>query len=184
MGEVVTYETPRLRIRPLCSSDAESIHREGGNREIADTMISLPHPFPLDQVEQFIARMEAERENGEAFAFVIELKNNGEFVGCIEIRAIDREHKQAEISSWTARPFWGQGYMTEVVGAILPFAFDDLGMNRVYAFHMVRNPATGRVLQKNGFRQEGLLRQRVWKWDRFENVAIWAILKGDVGGSG
>jgi RimJ/RimL family protein N-acetyltransferase len=44
---------------------------------------------------------------------------------------------------------------------------------------MERNPATGRVLEKNGFRQEGMLRQRVRKWGRFEDVALLAILKQD-----
>ena len=41
---------------------------------------------------------------------------------------------------------------------------------------MLRNPGSGRVLEKNGFRQEGLLRQRVRKWGQFEDVALCAIL--------
>jgi ribosomal-protein-alanine N-acetyltransferase len=41
----------------------------------------------------------------------------------------------------------------------------------------LRNPASGRVLEKNGFKQEGLLRQRVKKWDRFEDVALCALLR-------
>jgi len=44
---------------------------------------------------------------------------------------------------------------------------------------MQRNPASGRVLQKNGFHQEGLLRERVRKWDRYEDVLLWAIVRSD-----
>jgi RimJ/RimL family protein N-acetyltransferase len=44
---------------------------------------------------------------------------------------------------------------------------------------MLRNPACGRVLEKNGFKLEGLLRQRVRKWGQFEDVSLWAILRKD-----
>jgi RimJ/RimL family protein N-acetyltransferase len=69
--------------------------------------------------------------------------------------------------------------MSEALKPMLRFAFEDLGLNRLYAYHMVRNPASGKVLQKNGFVQEGLLRQRVRKWGVFEDVALLAILHRD-----
>ena len=67
--------------------------------------------------------------------------------------------------------------MSEAVGAVVRFAFECLGLNRLFAYHMLRNPTSGRVLEKNGFSQEGLLRQRVQKWGQFEDVALWAILR-------
>lgn len=69
--------------------------------------------------------------------------------------------------------------MSEVVQAVLRYGFEDLGLNRLYAYHMTRNPASGRVLEKNGFQQEGVLRQRVRKWGVFEDVALWAVLADD-----
>ena len=44
---------------------------------------------------------------------------------------------------------------------------------------MTRNPASGRVLERNGFHREGVLRQRVRKWGRYEDVALWALLRED-----
>ena len=67
--------------------------------------------------------------------------------------------------------------MSEVVPVVVRYGFEGLGLNRLYAYHMLRNPASGRVLEKNGFKQEGLLRQRVRKWGQFEDVALWAILR-------
>ena len=58
-------------------------------------------------------------------------------------------------------------------------AFESLGLNRIHAHHMTRNPASGRVLQKIGMRREGLLRERIYKWDRFEDVAVYALLRSD-----
>ena len=69
--------------------------------------------------------------------------------------------------------------MSEVVQAMPGYAFGDLDLNQVYAHHRVRNPASGRVLQKNGFRNEGVLRQRVVKWSRYEDVVIQTVLADD-----
>jgi RimJ/RimL family protein N-acetyltransferase len=80
---------------------------------------------------------------------------------------------------WVGVDSWGQGYATEAATALLHFAFEELALNRVFACHMVRNPASGRVLKKIGMRREGLLRQRVRKWDVFEDIAILAILRQD-----
>lgn len=170
-------ETPRLRLRPLESSDAPAIQQEASVREIADTMISLPHPYPDGEAEQYIARQQTEREDGHSVTFAIEQKVKGELIGLVEIRNINRLHSQAELSFWLIVQAWGQGHMSEVVQVIVQYGLEALGLNRLYAYHMLRNPASGCVLEKNGFRQEGVLRQRVRKWGKFENVALWAILR-------
>jgi RimJ/RimL family protein N-acetyltransferase len=177
MIEQPTLDTPRLQLRPLERSDTLAIQRSAGNREIADSMISLPHPYPADEAECYFARHQAERKAGRAVAFIIEHKAEGWFCGLVEVRAIDRQHSLGELSFWLAVEAWGQGYMTEAVREVVRYGFEDLGLNRLYAYHMVRNPASGRVLEKNGFKQEGLLRQRVRKWGKFEDVALWAILQ-------
>lgn len=177
MIEKPILETPRLRLRPLERSDISAIQKAAGNREIADTMISLPHPYPANEAERYFARQQAESEAGRSVTFTIEHKAEGWFCGLVELRDIDREHSQGELSFWLAVEAWGQGYMSEVVQAVVRFGFEGLGLNRLYAYHMLRNPASGRVLEKNGFKQEGLLRQRVRKWGQFEDVALWAFLQ-------
>jgi RimJ/RimL family protein N-acetyltransferase len=172
-------ETPRLRLRPLELSDASAIQKAAGAREIADTMISLPHPYPAGEAERFIIRQQSEREAGRSVTISIEQKPEGWFCGLIELRDIDCEHLQAELSFWLAVDAWGQGYMSEVIHAVVRYGFASLGLNRLYAHHMLRNPACGRVLEKNGFKLEGLLRQRVRKWGQFEDVSLRAILRKD-----
>lgn len=171
--------TDRLDLRSVQPSDAPAIQQAAGAREIADTMISIPYPYPEGEAERYIARQLAERQEGLAVTYIIEEKMASRFCGLVEIRAIEREHSQAEMSFWTVVEVQGQGYMSEAVRAVLRYGFEDLDINRFYAYHMVRNPASGRVLEKNGFRQEGMLRQRVRKWGVFEDVALWAILRQD-----
>jgi RimJ/RimL family protein N-acetyltransferase len=69
--------------------------------------------------------------------------------------------------------------MSEALKPMISFGFDHLSLSRLYAYHMLRNPGSGRILQKNGFVQEGVLRQRVRKWGVFEDVALWAMLRQD-----
>ena len=179
MIENPVIETLRLRLCPLELSDSQAIQKAAGDRQIADTMISIPHPYPAGEAERYIARQQAEREAGCAVTFTIAKRENRLFLGLVAVRDIDREHSQAELSFWMKVDAWGRGYMTEVVQAVVQFGFESLGLNRLYAHHMLRNPASGRVLEKNGFKQEGLLRQRVQKWGKFEDVALWAILRQD-----
>ncbi len=179
MIEQTVLSTPRLRLRPLKQSDASAIQKAASDRMIADTMISLPHPYPAGEAGRYIARQQAERKVGRSFTFYIEQKDDGRFCGLVELRAIDREHSLGELSFWLAFDAWGQGYMSEAIQAVVKYGFEVCGLNRLYAYHMMRNPATGRILEKNGFRQEGLLHQRVQKWGQFEDVALWAILRQD-----
>lgn len=174
-----TFETARLILHPLKPSDATSIQTEASAREIADTMISLPHPYPASEAERYLNEQRSLREQGRGVAFAIVTKAENRFCGLVEVRDIDREHSQAELSFWLAPKLWGRGCMSEAVQAALRYGFDELGLNRLYAYHMERNPASGRVLEKNGFRREGLLRQRVRKWDRYEDVVLWAIVRSD-----
>ena len=100
-------------------------------------------------------------------------------VGIAEVRALEPEHGQAELSFWIGRPWWGRGYASEGVGAVVDHALGELSINRLYAHHMQRNPASGRVLEKLGFAREGLLRQRVRKWGIYEDVWLLALLRED-----
>lgn len=177
IGKVL--ETARLQLRPLALADAPEIQTAAGRREISDTMISVPHPYPDGEAERYVARKKRDLAEGSSITFVIGLKAEEAFSGIIELRAIDKEHSLGELSFWLRNEAWGKGYMSEAVQVMVRYGFEEIGLNRLYAFHMLRNPATGRVLEKNGFRQEGILRQRVRKWGQFEDVAIMAILRED-----
>jgi [ribosomal protein S5]-alanine N-acetyltransferase len=83
------------------------------------------------------------------------------------------------LSFWLALDAWGRGYVGEAIGAVLRLAFRDFACNRVYAYRMVRNPASGRVLASHGFRVEGVLRERVRKRRVCEDAILQALLRGD-----
>jgi ribosomal-protein-alanine N-acetyltransferase len=175
--------TERLLLRPLLPEDAVALERLAGDRAIADTMISVPHPFTRRDALDWIAAYGDTARDGPHRYFATCLGPSGELVGVTALRDIDDEHAQAELSFWVGRPYWGRGFASEAAGAALQYAFEVLGLNRVTAFHMLRNPASGRVLGRLGFRQEGVLRQRVRKWGVFEDVAAYAVLREEYCGA-
>jgi RimJ/RimL family protein N-acetyltransferase len=171
--------TERLILRPLDLRHCTLIQAAASRREIADTMISIPHPFSAREAERYVRARTAQMRRGRGVALGIWTRGERAFCGLAELRAVDREHALAELSFWLAVDAWGRGYMNEAIGVVLRLAFQDLGLNRVYAYHMVRNPASGRVLARHGFHVEGVLRERVRKWGVFEDVVLQALLRAD-----
>jgi RimJ/RimL family protein N-acetyltransferase len=148
-----------------------------GDRRIADTMVSFPYPYSAGHACNDIGRFARDWEEKHAAHFAMVLPDApGEFGGYFAVKHIDAEHCAAEISFWIAEDAAGRGYVREAGREILRFAFEDLRLNRICAHHMVRNPASAKVLAGLGLRQEGILREMVSKWGVFEDVAVSAIL--------
>ena len=174
-----TLETERLLLRPLTPDDAATVARLAGSREVAHTTISIPHPYSEDQAREWIAARTGQSDAGKEIVFSVVIREDARLTGSVGLREIDSEHSQAEMGFWIGVQLWGKGYATEAARRVVRYAFEELKLNRVYAHHMVRNPASGRVLEKLGMKREGLLRQRVRKWGVFEDVVLMAILHDD-----
>ena len=177
----MNFNGPSVHLRPFVPADVKAFAELAGDRAIADTMISVPHPLDTAAAEMLLHGYAKAETEGIACYFAIALPNaeTDLFVGSIALRDIDREHALGELSFWVGRPWWGQGIASRAAELALAIAFDELALNRISAYHMVRNPASGCVLRRLGFHQEGILRQRVRKWGRFEDVAACAMLRSE-----
>ena len=71
------------------------------------------------------------------------------------------------------------GYATEATQAVIRYGFEVLGLQRIFAGHFTRNPVSGRVMQKAGMTYEGCFRKHHKKWDVFEDLAYYGIIRGD-----
>lgn len=143
---------PEILIRPLQLSDAEAVQRYASDERVA-RMTTIPQPYPPDGGETFVKKAVEAHANGEAFYFGI--LADGEMVGALDLRSIDRENLSVECGYAIATSHWGKGITTKAVALMLHFAFCDLGMEVVRSSCLSRNPASARVLEKNGFRETG-----------------------------
>jgi ribosomal-protein-alanine N-acetyltransferase len=174
-----TLETARLILRPFVGSDAADVQRLAGAREIADTTLAIPHPYPLSAAEQWIESHPAGWDAGTGVAFAITLQSTGELMGAVGLVKSGR-HASGELGYWIAVPHWNRGYCTEAASALVSFGFGALDLHRIHAHHLSRNPSSGRVMQKIGMIWEGRMRQAIRKWDHFEDVEMYAILATDL----
>ena len=173
-----TIETERLILRPFSLEDAADVQRLCGDRGIAETTLSIPHPYEDGMAEEWISGQREVIERGEKMIWAITLKNNGALIGSISLMDIAEGH-QAEFGYWIGVPYWNMGYCTEACRALLDYAFNEMDLLRVHARHLSRNPASGRVMQKLGMRHEGTRRRHVCKWDVYEDVELYGILRSD-----
>ena len=168
--KVPTIRTKRLVLRPFMTADAPRVQQLAGAREVALNTMTIPHPYPGGAAEQWIAQQEP---SPDQYNFAID---DGQLAGSIGLRltpAFDR----AEAGYWLGIPFWGRGYATEALGALIRFGFEELQLHRIYAGYFSRNDASGKVMIKNGLKYEGTLRQHVKKWGEYVDVVYYGILR-------
>lgn len=181
MRKLPTLETRRLVLRPFLLSDAATVQRLAGDRAVADTTLSIPHPYVDGMAEQWIATHEGAWTRHEMATLAITEPEAG-LVGAISLR-IELANRRAEMGYWIGVPYWGLGYATEAARAMVTFGFGRLSLQRIHAQHFARNPASGRVMAKVGMQLEGSLRRHVYRWDQPEDVEAWGLLRSDAPGT-
>jgi [ribosomal protein S5]-alanine N-acetyltransferase len=178
MLEQPILHTPRLTLRPFTLDDAADVQRLAGAREIASTTAVIPHPYEDGMAEQWIGGHAPALAAGSSITYAITLAETGELCGAIGL-ALTPEHQRAELGYWIGVPYWGRGYCTEAALAVRDLGFRALGLHRILAVHLARNPASGRVMQKIGMRHEGPLREHALKWGVFDTIECYAILRSE-----
>ena len=143
--------TERLLLRPGWPEDAPALQRAIADEGIVRNLAKVPWPYSLADAQAFLAR----EQNPSEPAMLIFLRGGAapELIGGIGFgRAPDGT---LEFGYWIARTHWGRGYATEGGRAVLATGRDSLRIAKLSAGHFLDNPASGRVLQKLGFRSTG-----------------------------
>ncbi|MEO8201928.1 MAG: GNAT family N-acetyltransferase [Gemmatimonadota bacterium] len=163
-------------LRPFEAGDALEVQRLAGDRDVASTTLNIPHPYQDGMAESWIYGLPDAFVRGESATFAMEDATTSALIGSIGLR-FTALHARGEVGYWIGRPYWGQGYCTEALRLVLTYGFEVCGLVRVYAHHLTRNPASGRVMQKVGMTHEGTLRKHFHKWGVFEDVELYGQLR-------
>ncbi len=131
----------------------------------------FPHPYTLADAHGWI-RIATSRTPETDFAIAVD----GQAVGGIGLIVHDDiERCAAEVGYWLGRQFWGRGLATAALRAMTAHAFRSHALTRVYALAFAGNAASIRVLQKAGFRYEGLLRRSAIKDGVVRDQVLYAV---------
>jgi RimJ/RimL family protein N-acetyltransferase len=152
-------------------ADAESLARQANDRGVWQNLRDR-FPYPYTQADA-VAYIEHVATRPVQTSFGIEV--DGQAVGSISLMLGDDIARQtAEIGYWIGREFWGRGIMVEAVRATTRYAFEVLGLVRVFAVPFVTSTRSSRVLEKAGYVKEGLMRLSAVKEGRILDQFLYA----------
>jgi RimJ/RimL family protein N-acetyltransferase len=146
-----SLKAARLDLRAPEMADAPRLAALANHFDVTRMTGSMPFPFTLADAEAFVRHAEAADPSDEAF-FVIDLPGEGP----IGVIGLDPDGVlSVEVGYWIGRPYWGRGYATEALIAVLAWAQSSWARRCVTARHFADNPASGAVLIKAGFLYTG-----------------------------
>lgn len=168
--------TLQLRLDGWClrawrGSDAPSLARHADDVDVWRNMSDhFPHPYTLELAQHWIAQGQF-AFGGEHWAIALDDVAVG---GCGLHPGSGRFSCEVEVGYWLGQAYWGRGVATEIVRVLAERAFAMPGVVRVFAGVHADNPASMRVLERNGFEREGLLRKNALKAGRVIDSVIYA----------
>ena len=182
-------KTERLILRRWEESDAESLYEYAKDPDVGP-IAGWPAHQSIEESRDVIRNVFQGKE-----AYAVCLKTDNKAIGAIELKLnghtdLTERDDECELGYWLGKPFWGQNIMPEAAGELLRHAFEEIGMQRVWAGYYEGNSKSRRVQEKCGFRYqwttEGvdvpLLHEKrtghvssitkdQWQWDRMAAAA-------------
>ncbi len=170
-------ETPDLILRPFQMRDAEDLYSWCSDPEVARYVLWDPYRSPADARDYLRAMLRRYRQ-GAPGSWAMEDRHSGHVIGSIGVMGINVEYKSAEIGYSMSRAYWNRGLMTQALSAVLRTLFETLGLHRVEGQCDIRNPASGRVMEKSGMIREGVLRDRIYNKGEYVDTVLYAAVQG------
>ncbi len=171
-------ETEDLVLRRPLRKDARDIFRYASDEQVARYVLWDPHRS-ISDTKLFIRDLRSRIRAGYPSSWVVTLRSTGTVIGTIGFVWYSTDNHSAELGYSFSREYWNHGYATQALKKVIDTVFRYLPLNRLEAQHDIRNPASGRVMQKCGLRQEGILRGRVMNKGEYVDVALYALLRSD-----
>lgn len=171
---MTTFELSQCTLRPWRSGDEESVALHANNKKIwMNVRDHFPYPYTMADARRWVFHASTVLTD-KVFAIDID----GCAVGSIGLVAKEDVYRTSmEIGYWLGEEFWGRGISTEAVGAITKYGFGHFDIGRIFADIFEWNPASGRVLEKNGYVLEARLKKAIIKDGKISDVLIYSILK-------
>ena len=174
-AEFRNLHTARLCLRKLRRGDLEYYYHRLASREaVTRYMLFQPHKS-MEESSSSIEKWLSRYESGPCYHWVIALRETDELIGVIDLLRIDAETGGASFAYMLGEDFWGKGYGTEALRAVLQFAFGEMELQFVEADHMAQNGASGAVMRKCGMVYQRTEPEKYEKNGRTHNAVVYRI---------
>ena len=154
-AEMEAIHTPRLLLRKLTLEDVPLYYsRLGRSKDVTKYMLFQPHA-DIRESQLSIEKALGRYAGGKSYRYCIALADTNELIGMIEPLRFDEDRSSCSFAYMLAQEFWGQGYGTEALTALLDFLFEKMDIRLVEADHMAENVGSGCVMRKVGMTYQG-----------------------------
>lgn len=176
-GDLPTLETKRLLLRKYKKEDMDDLYEYASDEEVTRYLTFETYKNMEDANQYIQTLLEKYRNGNEVSPWAIEWKQNHKMIGSIGINQWDIENYYIQIGYVLNKKYWNQGIMTEALKAVIDFAFKNMNIERIELTHDVRNIGSGKVMLKNGLKQEGILRKSKYIKGEFIDRSYYSILR-------
>ncbi len=168
--------TPRLTLRALSERDAPALLAITHDEEVMRYYGMEPFEALDEALEEISWGLDMFR-GGQGIRWAISLRGDDAYIGDLGIYNHNEQHARAEVGYKLARPYWRQGLMSEALSAVVGYGFGRMALNRVEALVDPRNTASWAMLEKLGFRREGILRDYEHERSGYVDLAMYSLLQ-------
>ena len=171
-------QTPRLLLRRFTMDDAQNMFDLWCNDPEVTRFLSWGPHGTIDKTKRLLKSWRQRYEDTMFYNWCIEFE--GLPIGGIDLIMRSEKSLRAELGYCLSNRYKGRGLVTEAACAVLTFAFEDVGLHKICAKHDVENPASGRIMQKLGMRQEGYMKLDAQRLDgTYSDMVLYGILRDE-----
>ena len=152
--------TSRLTLRRANMNDAERMFENWGCHDETTRYVLWETHEDVFDTRVFLRGWVNSYTSADVYRWVIEINETGEPVGTISVGSMNKFLGICDVGYSIGPSFWGKGYATEALGAVVKFLFEEVSCNKITASHMAENIQSGRVMEKCGMKKEKILRNR------------------------
>jgi len=170
-----TIKTERLILRRFKIDDADVMFRNWANDDEVTRFMRWQTHKDVDVSRNIMQEWIESYKEDSSYHWGICLKD-GELIGSIGAFVTEIDYC-ANIGYCIGRNWWGKGYVSEALKAVIDYMFSNTDIERIEAYHAVRNAASGKVMQNAGMAYEGLARHKFKSREGFEDSDLYGIIR-------
>jgi RimJ/RimL family protein N-acetyltransferase len=174
--------TDRIYLRALELNDSELIHK--WRQDISITKYLGCNFFYVSLERERKSIENKILDDSKDIYLGVCLKENNRLIGYVQINNIDLRNLKAEWGGTLIgeKELIGKGYGEEASRLLLKFLFEQYPINKCYGYCLAEHPATVKMMKKMGFKQDGTLRQDIYKDGQFKDILLLSILRSEING--
>lgn len=177
-SDIPVLKTERFILRKISLDDTDDMYEYAKNADVTKYLTWSPHESKTHTFE-YISYLQNRYASGEFFDWAVVCKDSGKMIGTFGFTRFDFKNDGGEIGYVLNPEYHGKGIATEILGRVIRYGFENLGLERIECRFMVKNIASRRVMEKNGMQFEGFRRKGMLVKGEYKDIGICSIIRED-----